>query len=361
MKGMILAAGFGTRFRPATYEIPKPMIPLCNRPLIDWALDAMMDAGVREVVVNLHHLPDPLEQHLRDRYGDECELHFSLEETILGTGGGIRRARRWLDGPEPFLLANGDTLQCPPFAQLAARVESDDALAALLLRHPPESDRFTPVFFDGRRVTGFGEGSGEVLMFAGAHAISPRIFELLPDRDFSGITEEVYIPATRAGEPPIAGVVDDGLWFDIGTPARYMEASAAVLEAMAQGTIAVPVGSSIRGGSLIAERSGAEGELRGVVLGEGASVAGGAVCSESVLWDRAQVSTGANVGRSILGPGVLIPEGANVQNALVCRRIEGIGYPEGTAEAGEFVAVPIRGGQATLEGLTPDRTRRRPA
>lgn len=156
MKGMILAAGFGTRFRPATYEIPKPLLPLCNRPLIAWVLEAMLRAGVRQVVVNLHHLPEPLEAFLRLQYGTDCDFVFSREQEILGTGGGIRRVREHLEGEEPFVLANGDTLQQPPFVALAEACRRDRALAALLLRHPPKDDRFTKVFFDGARVTGFG-------------------------------------------------------------------------------------------------------------------------------------------------------------------------------------------------------------
>ncbi len=349
MNGMILAAGFGTRFRPATHEIPKPLIPLCNRPLIAWALEAMLAAGVDRVVVNLHHLGDPLEAFLRDRYGSRCSFSFSREEEILGTGGGIRRVREQLDGAEPFLLANGDTVQLPPFRALFDACRESGALAALLLRRPPENDRFTKVFFDGARVTGFGSGTGEALMFAGAHAIAPAIFDLLPDRDFSGLTEDVYAPAAARGTPSLAGVLYDGPWFDIGTPARYMDATASVLGMMLEGTLAVPEGSALAGEALAAAGARLEGELAFGVAGEGAVVEAGARAARSVLWEGAVVRGGAQVADSIIGRGVTVPAGSSVQGALVCRRLPGVNYSEGTNLAGDLAWVPVRPGEDHVE------------
>jgi mannose-1-phosphate guanylyltransferase len=351
MKGMLLAAGFGTRFRPATYEIPKPMIPLCNRPLIGWALEAMLASGVREVVVNLHHLGDELEAFLRERYGSHCDFFFSREETILGTGGGIRRVRGELDGDRPFVLANADTVQIPPFLELAAACEEAGALAALLLRRPPENDRFTRVFLDRGRVSGFGEGCGEAMMFAGAHAISPAIFERLPDRDFSGITEDVYAPAAASGHPHLAGIVYDGPWFDIGTPLRYMEATEAVRRMMAAGTLPPPGASAAVGGSIVSERARIDGELEASVAGAGARVERGASVAGSVIWEGGSVAAGARVSGAIVGRGVAIPAAAVVEGALVCRRLPGVEYPEGTVLAGDLVAAGIRAEKAHVENL----------
>ena len=347
MKGMILAAGFGTRFRPATYEIPKPMIPLCNRPLIGWALEAMFAAGIREIVVNLHHLPEALERHLLDQYGREADFAFSKEESILGTGGGIRRARRFL-GDDIFVLANGDTVHSPPFAELVSLCRREKALAALLLRHPPANDRFTKVFFDGRSIRGFGEGGGEALMFAGAHAISPEIFEMLPDRDFSGITEDVYIPAVRAGSGPLAGLVHDGHWFDIGTPRRYLEATEEVRALMLEGKLAVPRGSAGKGNSIVAGSAEIRDSLESSVAGDRSRVESGARVRDSVLWEGAEVGEGAVVERSIVARDVQIPRGATVRGALICRRLEDVDYPEGTIVRERVVATGISEGEAPV-------------
>jgi len=138
MKAMILAAGYGTRLRPLTYSVPKPMVPVCNRPLIGYAVENFLRYGVKEIVVNLHHLPEILEQYLTKTYGGQCKFHFSFEPEILGTGGGIRKVRPLLEKEEEFFLVNGDTIQIPPFDALREARRAKNAIAALTLRHPLE-------------------------------------------------------------------------------------------------------------------------------------------------------------------------------------------------------------------------------
>src|SRR5207248_7287767 len=138
------AAGYGTRMRPVTYTLPKPLVPVCNRPLIGWAVESFLRAGMRDLIVNLHHLPEPLEQHLLTSY--DAEFHFSFEAEILGTGGGVKRVQPLLESEEDFIVANGDTIQFPDYAALRRARRDGDALASMLLRHPPAGDRYTPVW-----------------------------------------------------------------------------------------------------------------------------------------------------------------------------------------------------------------------
>jgi NDP-sugar pyrophosphorylase family protein len=295
VKGMILAAGLGTRLRPITHTMPKPMVPLCNRPLIAWAIESFHAAGVRDLVVNLHHLPDVLERYLRAAY-DRIEL--SYEQDILGTGGAIRRVRPLLEREEAFFLVNGDTVQFPRWNELRGAL--GDGIAALTLRHPPENDRFTPVYFENGQVTGFGTGSGEALMFAGSHLISSRIFEFLPDVEEFGIVDRVYQPLLDSGRETIAGIVDDGLWFDVGTPQRYLAASRGLVEAMQRGELAPPPGSHLDGDSLLHETvigrasrsvAGARSILRGQVR-------------DSIVWDDCVIE--GTIERCIVAHGVRV-------------------------------------------------------
>jgi len=211
MKAMILAAGLGTRFRPVTYTLPKPMVPLCGRPLIGWAIESLRAAGVHDFIVNLHHLPASIEHSLCDRYASDVKFEFSYEPEILGTGGGVRNVRTLLEGDPEFLLVNGDTVQFPPYYALRTVRSGADALAALTLRHPPPGDHFTPVYLDDGLIAGFGKGAGEALMFSGTHLVSSRIFRYLPEKAFSGIVDEVYQPLIDSRRERIAGIVDDGL------------------------------------------------------------------------------------------------------------------------------------------------------
>lgn len=314
MKGFILAAGYGTRLRPVTYTLPKPMVPLCNLPLIGWAVESFLAAGVRDLIVNLHHLPELLQRYLQVHYGGRARFIFSVEENILGTGGGIRRVRPHLAADEEFFLVNGDTVQFPRWNDLRDARRQHDALAALTLRHPPAGDTFTAVYFRDGRVTGFGEGDGEALMFAGSHVISTRILDQLPDQDFSGIVEHAYIPALAGGNERLAGVVDDGLWFDIGTPQRYVSASRALLEATVRGEIPPVEDSRVDGDSLVHKT--AQGSVSRSTVGARTVVEGDV--RDSAIWEDCHVADGVSLDGCIVAHGVTIESGS-YRNALIVR------------------------------------------
>jgi NDP-sugar pyrophosphorylase family protein len=307
---MLLAAGFGTRFRPITNTLPKPLVPICNRPLIAWGVEALLRAGIRDLIVNLHHLPQPLESYLRDTF--DANFHFSFEPEILGTGGGIRNVRAQLEQEEEFVLVNADTIQFPRYDDLSRARRERDALAALTLRHPPGGDRFTAVFNDAGRITGFGTGSGEALMFAGSHVISSRIFQYLPERDFSGIVEDVY--QLRTGE--LAAIVDDGLWFDIGTPHRYMSALASLLRLTIAGELELAHGSRIEGDSLTDDSAAVRGPLLRSTVGARSVVDGDA--TDSAIWNDCRIADGVTLKNCIVAHGVTISTPGHYENAMLC-------------------------------------------
>lgn len=296
MKAFLLAAGFGTRLQPLTLERPKPMIPLLNRPLIGWIVDHAMQAGVREFLVNLHYLPEAIESYLPEAF-PSATFTFSHETEILGTGGALRKMRPILEADEDFFLANGDTIQRPPFAALRAARREHDALAALTLRHPPEGDKYTAVWLEGGLITGFGSGTGEPLMFSGSHCISRRALELLPDKPFSGIVEDVY----RVTREPLAGlVVDDPFWFDIGTPQRYLGATRALL---GNDTLRDPT-AEVRGRivrTVVGARSIVDGTLTG-----------------SIVWEDCRIGANVRLANCIVGHGVELAEG-EFANTIICK------------------------------------------
>lgn len=317
MKAMILAAGYGTRLRPVTFTIPKAMVPLCGRPLIAWAVESLLHAGIRDIVVNLHHLPEPIERYLRERYAAEAAFEFSYEPEILGTGGGVRKVRSLLDGDDGFFLVNGDTIQFPPFEALSSLLRERDAVAALTLRHAPQGDRFTPVYFADGLINGFGNGTGEALMFSGAHTISRRIFEYLPDRDFSGIVDEVYQPLIESGREQVTGVVDDGLWFDIGTPLRYIAASRELLALTVAGHLAPMQGTHVARQSLVHETATVSEAMTRSIVGARSVVEGN--LHDSVVWDDCRIGPGVVLDSCIVAHGVEIAEPLALRNVVICR------------------------------------------
>jgi mannose-1-phosphate guanylyltransferase len=315
MKAMILAAGYGTRLRPVTYTLPKPMVPLCNRPLIAYAVEVLKNAGVDELVVNLHHLPAPIEKYLHDTYASDIEIHFSFEPEILGTGGGVRKVRPLLERDADFFLVNADTIQFPDWQSLRRTRAERDALAALTLRHPPAGDKFTAVYLENGLITGFGTGRGEALMFSGSHCISSRIFRYLPEKDFSGIVDEAYGPTIASGREKVAGFVDDGLWFDIGSPQRYLSAAQGMLEAMTSGRVAVPARSVVRGTSLIHDTAHAKKTIERSTVGARSVVEGDV--RDSFIWDDCRVAAGSTLERCIVAHGVHIVDKIDLRDSLI--------------------------------------------
>ena len=225
---MILAAGLGTRLRPLTDTLPKPLLPIAGRPLIVWNLLLLRRHGITDVIVNLHHLGQMIEQALGDGSQFGMRLAYSREPAILGTGGGLKQAEPFFGG-EAFLVVNGDTLFELDITGMVSAHREHRALATMAVRADPDPDRWGAVELDGARrvvrIVGRGkqpEGPTEKRMFAGVHLMHPRLLASVPAGRESSIIE-AYVGAIQAGEP-VAAFELSGYWSDIGTPERYEEA-----------------------------------------------------------------------------------------------------------------------------------------
>ncbi|HET9868056.1 MAG TPA: NDP-sugar synthase, partial [Nitrospira sp.] len=225
---MVLAAGLGTRLRPLTNTIPKPLLPIAGTPLIVWNLLLLKRHGIHDVVINLHHLGPMIEQALGNgsRYG--LKIYYSHEPVILGTGGGIKQAESHFSG-EPMLILNGDTLFELDLDALYTVHQRREAAATLVLRSDPDAARWglVEVDMDDRivRITGRGKtdvGATKPLMFAGIHILSPRLLRDVPKGRASSIID-AYVAAIQRGEA-VAGYELMGYWSDVGTPERYAQA-----------------------------------------------------------------------------------------------------------------------------------------
>ena len=203
---MILAAGRGNRLAPLTEAMPKPMIPIASEPLIVHQLRWLHRAGIRDVVINLHHLGEQIRSHI-GRGGDfGVRVQYSVEEELLETGGGIRRALSML-GPGPFLVLNGDV-----WTNYSFRILSDVApeLAHLVLT-PTPAGQAGDFRLDGDRVS--REGDARDMTFCGIAVLHEAIFADAPRGPFS--MRDLYFRAAAEGR--LQGERFDGLWVDIGT------------------------------------------------------------------------------------------------------------------------------------------------
>jgi NDP-sugar pyrophosphorylase family protein len=228
MKAMILAAGLGTRLRPLTNTIPKPLLPVGGTPLIVWNLLLLKRHGFRQVVINLHHLGPMIEQALGSGSKFGMRITYSHEPIILGTGGGIKQAEPHFSG-EPVLILNGDTLVELDLEALCDFHHTRGAAATLVLREDSEAARWGLVEVGDKgqilRITGKGLMDfvpATLRMFAGIHILHPQLLREVPKGVASSIIDP-YVRAIEQGEP-VLGYDLQGYWSDIGTAERYAQA-----------------------------------------------------------------------------------------------------------------------------------------
>lgn len=235
MKAMILAAGLGTRLRPLTDTIPKPLLPLGGTPLVLWNLLRLRASGIREVMMNVHYLGSMIEEALGDGSRWDMRITYSREPELLGTGGGVKAAE-WFFERQPFLVINGDTLIDLDMQALRDFHQAHGEIATLVLRDDPLAVQWGAVESDAQdrllRINGQGAQEGlptsavTSRMFAGVQILHPSILDEAPKgKPFSII--DSYTRAL-AGGSCLFGFVHAGYWSDIGTVERYTQAQADV-------------------------------------------------------------------------------------------------------------------------------------
>jgi mannose-1-phosphate guanylyltransferase len=290
MKAMILAAGFGTRLRPLTEHCPKALMPVGNRPLLDRNIDYLKSYGVTEIIVNAHHLPGQLLDHVRQGKRFQIPIHVRIEREILGTGGGIRNVSDFWD-KEPFIVMNGDILTDVDLSAAYAAHLKSGALATLVLH---SQEPFNQILLDSRHnVFDIGEQNvPERLAFTGIHIISPEVLVGIPQGRFSSIIDH-YRKLIVSGKQ-IHGFLSEGhLWHDIGTLSSYLD-----VNRIFTGT----------------ER---------FLLGEGCHVHPEAVLMDwAVLGESCIVERQSRIARSVIWDHVTVREGVKVVESVVTSRAD---------------------------------------
>jgi len=307
---MVLAAGLGLRARPLTLLRAKPVLPVLNRPLLHWTLDALAAHGIRDVVINLHHRPDTVARAVGDGRAFGLRVTYSRERRLLGTGGGPRRVRRFF-GDEPFLLVNGDVVFDLDLDRLVERHRSLGARATLALKPNPDPRRYARVVTGpGGRILSLAglpkPARGSVSLFTGVHVLDPSLLERLPS-GFSDVVRDLYAPLLAEGER-LQGIRLRGRWYDFGSPALYLAGQMSLLRARFGGTRARLIHP--------AARVAPTARVAGSVLGPDVSVGERAVVSGSVLWEGVVVGSGARVRKSVLTAGVQVAAGQRVEGMV---------------------------------------------
>ncbi len=317
MQAVILVGGEGTRLRPLTSTVPKPVVPLVDRPFISFMLDWLTRHGIDDVIMSCGFLATSVRNVLGDGSSLGIRLRFVEEPDPRGTAGALKFAEPMLD--ERFLMLNGDVLTDIDLSAQIAQHESSGATATLALVPVADPSAYGLVHLnDDRSVHDFVEKPSPDaidtnLISAGAYVLERSILELVPpDRNVS-IEREVWPRLIGAG---LYGFPSESYWLDIGSPERYLQGTFDILE----GNVTTPVSERLGAGWLAID-AGASVEGRVVppaVLERGVRVARGAhVGSLVVLGEDVSIGAGTSVERAVILRGAEIGENCTLRDCIV--------------------------------------------
>ncbi len=319
----MLAAGLGTRLRPITYAIPKPMVPVLNRPVMEHSVRLLARHGFREAIANLHWFPETIEAHFGDGSGFGIELSYSHEESLLGTAGGVRNVAGFLG--DSFLVVAGDALTDLDFTAMREFHESHDGLVTLATKRVAETDQYGVVIAgeDGR-IQGFQEKPDPaealsdlantcIYMFRAEvfdHFPAPGTSAAAGPDDASGFADwamDVF-PALLDADIPFYSHEVGAYWNDIGNLGELEQGNFDALG----GAVAVEPGAPE-----VAEGVRSASPLDGVeatgpaLIGEGAELGAGVrIVGPAIVGDGCRVGSGAYLREAILLEGAELPERA---------------------------------------------------
>jgi mannose-1-phosphate guanylyltransferase/mannose-1-phosphate guanylyltransferase/phosphomannomutase len=335
MRAMVLAAGLGTRLRPITYAIPKPMVPVLNRPVMEHTVRLLAGHGFGEAIANLHWFPETIEGHFGDGSAFGVELSYSPEERLLGTAGGVRNAAGFLG--DSFLVVAGDALTDIDFAAMRDFHESHDGVATVATKRVAETSEFGVVIAGADdRIQGFQEKPDPAealsdLANTCIYMFRAEVFDFFPQpgtskaagpddpEGFADWAMDVF-PALLAADVPFYSHEIDAYWNDIGSLDELRQGN---LDAL-RGAVAVEPGAPE-----VAEGIRSSSPLEGVevsapaLVGAGAELGAGArLEGPAIVGDGCRVGAGAIVRDAILLAGAEVPAKGVLVGGIAARTAE---------------------------------------
>jgi mannose-1-phosphate guanylyltransferase len=305
MQALILAGGEGTRLRPLTSTVPKPVVPLVDRPFIAFMLDWLRSHGVDDIVMSCGHLASGVRNVLGDGSAFGVRLRYVEEPQPLGTGGALKYAESLLD--DRFFMLNGDVLTDLDLSGQLAQHERTGATATLALTPVEDPTNYGLVrTADDGQVTEFVEKPAYDQIdtrniSAGAYVLERAVLDMLPADQPASIERDVFPQLVGRG---LYGCVSEGYWLDIGTPERYLEATFDILE----GTVGTAFGERAGDTYLVVEQS-VENH--------------GRIIPSALVEGRCQIADSARVGgRVVLEQGVMVGPHTTIERSVIMRGAE---------------------------------------
>lgn len=312
-RGMLLAAGLGTRLRPLTNFLAKPAVPLLNRPLALYSLDLFRTAGIRRIAVNLHHNPASVRNALS---GQPESILYSYEDPILGTAGGIGKVRSFFKGHN-IVVTNGKIYFEEDLSRVIQQHRETGAAVTLVLVPVTADNSFNPVLLDNHQnIVGFSrsfrhsnddldlkEASGrgvQPYVFTGIHVLDEEVLDFIPDGPCDTVMD-VY-PRLMTQGYPVKGFISGSFWREFSTPGRYLRSSMEILQ---------------RKNLSVSSLSTLPASCRNVIAGANVSVSENSKIEDTILWNDVSIAPSCSVRNAIVVGSVRLPKNTSVENAIV--------------------------------------------
>jgi mannose-1-phosphate guanylyltransferase len=320
MKAVILAGGEGTRLRPLTLSVPKPVVPVVDRPFLRHQLDLLATIGVTDIVFSVAYRPERVQAVFGDGSGLGRRIHYAVEDTPLGTGGAVKNAEAHLD--DVTVVFNGDVLTDVDLPAVLRAHQETGAAATIVLTPVPNPSAYGLVETDaGGRILRFIEKPDPSQITtdtinAGIYVLNTSTLDLMPPGVNHSI-ERAFFPALIARGDRMTGFVHRGYWIDIGTPEKYLQVHRDILRRRYPVSLdaAESGGGWIHAQAEVHPGAALEGPF---YIGPGCTVAAGAgVGPDAVLTSGVRVQPQARVRDSVLWEGTEVGEGTDVQGVLL--------------------------------------------
>ncbi len=343
MKAVIMAGGFGTRIQPLTINLPKPMIPLVNRPIMEHIIGLLKRHGISDLVLLLYHQPEIIKNYFGD--GSEFGVHISYVTPLedFGTAGAVKAAAKFLT--ERFLIISGDLLTDFDLSRVLAFHQERQALATITLTSVKDPLQFGVVIADKEgRITKFLEkpGWGEVFsdtINTGIYLVEPEVLDLIPPDENRDWAKDIF-PRMLAENQALYGCVLPGFWADIGNTDAYLEACRDIT----RGRVAVAVQErNVSPGVFVGDEAQVattgSSLLEGmVVLGDNTQIRGRARLKNCLVGRNCVIEDGVELEDAILWDNVYLKRGCRIQGAVLCHNVragQGVVIEEGAVVGDE--------------------------
>ncbi|NLA77055.1 MAG: NTP transferase domain-containing protein, partial [Clostridiales bacterium] len=319
MKAVIMAGGEGTRLRPLTCTLPKPMARLCGRPILLYILDLLVGAGIEEAIITLKYLPDAVTSYFKTKNYKGMKLAFVTEDEPLGTAGGVKNALS--SAEDDFIVISGDAL-CDYYLKNAAAYHREkNADVTIICARADDPREYGLVTADGEdRISGFVEKPGWAQVTTdcantGIYILKPSVLKLIPDGEPSDFAKNIF-PRMLETDKKLFAYKADGYWCDIGDLASYRRCQADILNGRVRCSI-TPVAQGVFTPEKLPE--GSYTLMPPVYIGRNVQIESGAVIGpDSVIDDGCLVGRGATVRESIVLPNAFVSAAAKLNGAILC-------------------------------------------